>query len=88
MVIFSGTVNLILHRSRFMTLTPVDTCTENHTDRATAAWLLSLCLGKIAFFGACVLPAGRGAGQGSSEADWLVDRLVEVISQMTVQLAH
>lgn len=30
-VIFFRTVNLILHRSRFMTLTPVDTCTENHT---------------------------------------------------------
>lgn len=48
-------------------------------------WLLSLY-----FFVQCVhvLPAGRSAGQGSSEADWLVDRLIEIISQMTMQLPH
>lgn len=38
---------------------------------------------------ACVwLPAGWCAGQWSSEADWLVDRLVEIIGQMTLELPH
>lgn len=38
---------------------------------------------------ACVwLPAGWRAGQWSSEADWLVDRLVEIIGQMTLELPH
>lgn len=43
----------------------------------------------IATFSVCVwLPAGWGTGQWSSEADWLVDGLVEVIGQMTLKLSH
>lgn len=77
MVVLSWTVGLLLHRSRLVALAPAD-------DASVTPLLVRSDLS------ACVhvLPAGGGAGQGPPEADGLVDRLVEVVGQMSVKVPH